>query len=171
MYIILTILITYYLLTGLLTRLLINDIPEKENRVYYCCYKKYKSYGMFIRASLGAHVCSSALIINGCIYRLKKDKIYMQKEPFTLEYLKSHYYVLDTGYNIDVLGKDWEEKILSKKRLNKDKLFQGFNCLRNCSCILNQLPKYRVYRYEIFTSIYVLRLILTGKWKLKKKDQ
>ena len=92
----------------------------------------------------------------------------MQKEPFTMDYIKNKYYVLDTGYNVDILDKDWEKQLLNQKRFNKEKIFKGFNCLRNCSIVLNQLKDFRVKKYEIFTSIYVLRLVLKRIWKLKK---
>ena len=169
MIIILLIFVSYFFICSCLTKHLKNDIPDlsnNNNKIYYCCYKKRKNYGMFLRASLGVHVCSSALIINGFIYRLKKDKIFMQKEPVTLDYLKTHYYILDTEYTTDILSKDWEKEILRKKRLNKDSLFKGFNCLKNCSCILNQLQGFQVKQHEIFTSIYVLRLILIKRWKI-----
>ena len=165
---ILVFLIIYYIFCEYLTRHLNNNEPIKPNRIYYACYKNYKTYGMFIRRCLGVHVCSSAIIINGNLYRLKKKCLYMQKEPFTMDYIKNKYYVLDTGYNVDILDKDWEKQLLNQTRFNKEKIFKGFNCLRNCSIVLNQLKDFRVKKYEIFTSIYVLRLVLKRIWKLKK---
>lgn len=141
--------------------------PTKKDEIYYCCYKKRKNFGMFFRSCFGLPVCSSALIINGFIYRLKKDKIYMQKETYTLEYLSKRYLVLDTGYSIDCLDKNWQKRLLKQKRLNGDKLFVGLNCVKNCSIILNQLKGFEVPNWCRLTSIYTLILFLRKKWEMK----
>ena len=142
--------------------------PTKKDEIYYCCYRKRKNFGMFFRSFFGLPVCSSALIINGYIYRLKKDKMYMQKELCSWDYLKKRYLILDTKYNINNLNKNWEKELLNQKRLVKDKLFTGLNCLKNCSIILNQLKGFEVPKWCRFTSIYTLILFLKHKWGIKR---
>lgn len=143
--------------------------PTKKDEIYYCCYKKKKNIGMLFRSMCGLPVCSSAIIVNNHIYRLKKKEEYMQKETFTLNYIKQKYLVLDTGYSINDIN-NWnktEKELLNQKRLEKDKLFKGFNCLKNCSVVLNQLKGFEVPSWLRFTSVYSLILFFRNKWGIK----
>lgn len=172
MLILLYILLTYRLICWLCLLSIKSVEPTKQNEIYYCCYRKRKNLGMWLRSMCGLPVCSSALIINNHIYRLKKNKEYMQKEVYTLDYIKKRYLVLDTGYTIYDLNNKWEieEKrlLLQKRKQNNLNPLKNFNCLKNCSVILNQLKCFKVPGWCRFTSIYTLILFFKGKWGQNK---
>lgn len=167
--IIILLLIFYYISCSFLTKNLNNDLIDRNsNHIYYLCYKKRtKTFCMFLRSCLGIHVCSSALIINNKLYRLKKNKEYMQAEDFTLDYIYNKYYVLNTGYTTNDLSNDWEVKLLKQKRIRENEFFKSCNCLKSCGVVLNQLKGFEIGKQK-FTSIYMLKLIATKKWKIKK---
>lgn len=142
--------------------------PMKKDEIYYCCYKKKKNIGMWLRSMCGLPVCSSALIVNNHIYRFKKDKEYMQKEVYTLDYIKKRYLVLDTGYTIYDLNnkREIEEKrlLLQKRKNSNSNILKNFNCLKATSIVLNQLNGFVVPSWCRFTSVYTLILFIKGKY-------
>lgn len=165
MLILLYILLTYRLICWLCLLSIKSVEPTKQNEIYYCCYKKKKNIGMWLRSMCGLPVCSSALIVNNHIYRFKKDKEYMQKETYTPNYIKQKYLVLDTGYKIDKLKYGWEKELLLQKRKNSNSnILKNFNCLKATSIVLNQLNGFVVPSWCRFTSIYTLILFLKGKY-------
>ena len=85
----------------------------------------------------------------------------MQKIPLDTKKKESYlqkYLLIDTGFKVNNLPSDFEDIMLSKKRITC-KGFWRLNCLISMKSILNNIKGFETKFYDFLPCLYVKRII------------
>lgn len=117
--------------------------------------------------------CSSGLVIyddkikNHAIYQMRWEHGTLQKRPFnkdTKKYLHKNYIIVKTDLTIKELNEkypNWEKELLLEKAEDKDTFSFRKRCLKSLRKVLSFTKKFK-YSGEIYPSLYITKLIITG---------
>ena len=148
-----------------------SDILDKKN-VFLIFYKSKKNK-QNLSTLFTPPYCSTGLVIYGnkiknyAIYQMRKEKDTLQKILFnenTPKYLSDNYIVVRTDLTIKELNEkypNWEEELLLEKAKDKDSLDFRRRCLKSLRKVLSFTKKFK-YSGEIYPSLYIIKLIITG---------
>lgn len=99
------------------------------------------------------------------IYQMRYENKTLQKiklDRKKIESFRQKYLIIKSDVRVDNLKAGWEERLLKEKARQLRTLYFRFNCLWSLKKEILDLSDKFKFRYEIFPSIYLLRLKLRG---------